>query len=665
MGFLLISLSILTISSVLIFLFSRSKKISAYIFLWSLVAACGLGLWSALSFLCQKAVGLPLTSVDLRIGTHLPLGEFYIGIDALSAFFLFLLFILSLAAGIYGYGYLRDYDGKRNVGVHFALYNLLIIVMVFVMVAKNAILFLAAWELMTIVSYFLITFYNESEKVRKAGFIYLIATHMGVFCLGLMFLIMGAHAGSMNFDRMMATQYSGELAGFLFVLAFIGFGIKAGFIPFHIWLPRAHPAAPAYISALLSGVVIKIGIYGLMRMIVIVKDFPLWCGVTLLIMAAISGVGGVLYALGQHEIKKLLAYHSIENIGIIALGLGIGMIGHAYHQETVAFIGYTAALLHTFNHAVFKGLLFLSAGSVIHSTHTGDMEQMGGLFKRLPWTGHLFLIGSLSICGLPLFNGFISEWMVFRGLLEGAFHLDIFGIIFSTLGIAALSLIGGLAALCFAKAFGVIFLGVSRNNEEHHYTEGDFIIRGPMVLLAAICLWAGLFPAGMVYYAFQAAQAITGMQMPFVIKANILNPLLLASKVFLFGGAIFAVMAFMRRILTLGVPLNFTETWLCGYSKVTPRMQYTASSFARPILNIFRSILFFKVEATRPKGYFPTEAKLSSNVKDASQDLFFRPLFYAIKRFSRKLKWIQSGHTQIYILYILFLLVILLIWKLH
>ena len=207
MVFLLISLSILIISSLLILLFSRSRKISAYLFLWSLVAACGFGLWSALSVLCQKAASLPSTSMDFRVPGHLPLGEFYIGIDALSAFFLLLLFILSLAAGIYGYGYLRDYDGKRNVGVHFALYHLLMIVIVLVLVAKNAVLFLAAWELMTVISYFLITFYNESEQVRKAGFIYLIATHLGVFCLVLMFLIMGAHAGSMNFDQMTAIQF--------------------------------------------------------------------------------------------------------------------------------------------------------------------------------------------------------------------------------------------------------------------------------------------------------------------------------------------------------------------------------------------------------------------------------------------------------------------------
>jgi formate hydrogenlyase subunit 3/multisubunit Na+/H+ antiporter MnhD subunit len=603
--------------------------------------------------------------MDFRVLGAVPFGEFYIGIDSLSAFFLLLFFILSLAVGIYGYGYLRDYAGKRNVAAHLALYLLLMTFIILVLVAKNAVLFLAAWEIVTVVSYFLITFYNESEQVRKAGYIYLIATHLGVFCLLIMFLIMGAQAGSMNFDQMSAVQYPLGLASVLFILAFFGFGVKAGFMPLHIWLPRAHPAAPAHISALLSGVVIKLGIYGLMRVIAIIKDFPLWCGVMLLIMAAISGVGGVLYALGQHEIKKLLAYHSIENIGIIALGLGIGMIGHAYHQETVSFIGYTAALLHTFNHAVFKGLLFLSAGSVIQSTHTGDMEQMGGLFKWLPWAGHLFLIGSLSICGFPLFNGFISEWLVFRSLLEGIFHLDIFGIIFSSMAIGALSLIGGLAALCFAKAFGVIFLGRSRSGEEHHYKEGDLIMHGPMVLLAAICLWVGTFPATMVNYAFQGTQAVTGSPIPAVLKSAIIGPLLMAMKVLMYGGIIFVALALLRKILTMGYPIKLAETWSCGYGKLSGRVQYTASSFAKPILKIFRSILFFKVEAVSPKGYFPSGTKLVSCVKDASEYFFFRPFYYLIKRFSRKLKWIQSGHTQIYILYILFLLVILLIWKLQ
>ena len=281
----------------------------------------------------------------------------------------------------------------------------------------------------------------------------------GYFVLWLMFFLMARHAGSMNFDQMMLAPFPPALAGGLFILGIIGFGVKAGFIPLHIWLPHAHPVAPSHVSAVLSAVMIKVGIYGLMRIIVIIKVFPEWCAILLFLIGMISGVGGVLYALGQHEIKKLLAYHSIENIGIITLGLAIGLWGQIVHNDMVALIGYAGALLHVFNHAIFKGLLFLSAGSVIRATHTGEIDHMGGLLKNLPWTGHLFLIGSLSICGLPLFNGFISEWLVFRALFEGMFHFKMNALIFSSLGIIALALMGGLAAACFAKAFGTIFLG--------------------------------------------------------------------------------------------------------------------------------------------------------------------------------------------------------------
>ncbi len=656
---LLCSLYILVASLLAMLVLARFRKVGEYLFLWSIVTACGLGILSAVSVLCNR-----VESLSFRAPWHIPFGEFYIGIDFLSAFFLLLFFVLSLSAGIYGYGYLRDYKGKRSIPIHLAFFHLLIIAIMLVLVAKNAILFLVAWELMTLSAYFLITFYDEKESVRRAGYIYFIATHTGVFCLFIMFLLMGAHAGSMNFDQMAAVQFPLGLASLLFILALIGFGVKAGFIPFHIWLPHAHPAAPSYISALLSGVVIKIGIYGLMRMLAIIKDFPSWCGILLLMIGVISGVGGVLYALGQHEIKKLLAYHSIENIGIITLGLGMGMLGHVYHQDTVSFIGYTAALLHVFNHAIFKGLLFLSAGSVIRTTHTGEIDHMGGLLKVLPYSGYLFLIGSLSICGLPLFNGFISEWLVYQSLLGGVFHLNIYGIIFSSIAIVGLALIGGLAALCFAKAFGAIFLGVNRTHQDHPYTEGDWMLRAPMILLAAICVWVGLFPVAMVSFAFLGAQATTGLLIPSVMQETVINPLLMVTKVLSIGVLIFAILSFLRKMLLSAYPALKTETWGCGFAASSPRVQYTASSFAKPILKIFRTILVDRINTTFLKKYFPAKESLSSSVVDASEDLLFRPIFYSIKKSSRRLKWIQSGHTQKYLLYIFFFLLFLLMWKL-
>ncbi|MDE2010505.1 MAG: hypothetical protein KGJ09_10600 [Candidatus Omnitrophica bacterium] len=660
MTLLLSSLFVCAASIFLMLALARFKKLSSYVFLGSLIASCLLGFFCAAGVLTHQ-----ITDLAFRWRGTIPFEEFYIAIDPLSAFFLLLLFILSLAAGIYGFGYLRDYKGARNVAVHFSLYQLLILVIALVLTARNAVLFLVAWELMTVVSYFLVTFYNEKEEVRQAGYLYLIATHTGTFCLILMFFLMGVHAGSMNFDQMALSAYPLGFAGLLFVLAVLGFGVKAGFIPLHIWLPQAHPAAPTHISALLSGVLIKIGIYGLIRLMTIVGNFPLWCGILLLAIGIISGVLGVLYALGQHEIKKLLAYHSIENIGIITLGLGIGLIGHIYHQETVSFIGYAAALLHTFNHAVFKGLLFLSAGSVIKATHTGEMDHMGGLLKVLPWTGHLFLVGSLSICGLPLFNGFISEWLTFRAFLEGVFHFDLYGIMLACIAIAALALIGGLAALCFAKAFGAVFLGTNRSSHPADYKEGDLVLQAPQLLLAAICLWGGVFPAVMLSYAFEGARPMTRLTAPEFLQEAVLNPAFMVTKVLGLAVVFFLVLWLVRKISLCSCTIDRKETWGCGYARVSSRMQYTASSFARPVLRIFRLPVSFKVESRISRGYFPTGACLSSSVKDASEIFIFRPVFYFIKKLSRALKWIQSGFTPYYILYILFLLVVLLIWKLH
>ncbi|PIW65419.1 MAG: hydrogenase, partial [Candidatus Omnitrophica bacterium CG12_big_fil_rev_8_21_14_0_65_45_16] len=408
MRLFLLSLEILAFSAVLVLFLDRFRKLCHFVFVASLVAACSLNFFVSFPFLRGGETSI------FRIPWSVPFGEFTIGLDPLSAFFLMTIGCVALASGIYGCGYLQEHHEKKNLGVHYFFYLLLITLLLVVVTARNAVLFLTAWELMTIIGYFLVTFYDEKKSVREAGYLYLIVTHCGTFCLLVMFALMGQAASSMDFDQMALAHYAPGLTGLLFILGLVGFGAKAGFFPIHIWLPHAHPAAPSHVSALFSGFVIKTGIYGLLRLIFIIKDLPAWSGPVVLAIGGVSGVFGVLYALGQHEIKKLLAYHSIENIGIIALGIGIGLLGNASGHESIALIGYAGGLLHVLNHAVFKSLLFLSAGSVIRSTGTGEIDAMGGLLKFLPFTGHLFLIGSLSICGLPLFNGFISEWLVYR-----------------------------------------------------------------------------------------------------------------------------------------------------------------------------------------------------------------------------------------------------------
>ncbi|MBF0511618.1 MAG: hydrogenase [Candidatus Omnitrophica bacterium] len=656
MNFLFCSLTVLVMSILLICLSVRFKNICNALFLGSLIVASVLGLMAVFHVLISPVVE------DLYLNIRMPLGEFYIGMDALSAFFLSAIIILFLISGIYGYGYLKTTEAK-NLGFHYALYQFAFMAMMLVVVARNGILFLMAWEMVTLSSYFLITLHDERPEVTRAGHLFLLATHIAGFCLWLMFLIMASHSGSMNFDQMAACPFTPFLAGIIFILGLIGFGVKAGFIPLHIWLPHAHPAAPSHVSAVLSAVMIKIGIYGLMRVFCLVRDFPHWCAILLLLIGMISGVCGVLYALGQHEIKKLLAYHSIENIGIITLGLGIGLWGQIEHNSVIALIGYAGALLHVFNHAVFKGLLFLSAGSLIRSTHIGEIDRLGGLLKYLPWTGHLFLIGSLSICGLPLFNGFISEWLIFRGLFEGMFHLPMTGIILSSMGVIALVLMGGLAAACFAKAFGVMFLGNSRSIDNSLIKESPMSMCLPMAVLGVICVWIGFFPRSMVMFAFHAASVICSRPIPPEMGNVILSPLLMVIMILWVVVIITAILVFLKKKAMKVLPIQEGPTWGCGYSYMTGRMQYTASSFAESLLRVFRPVLGFKVSGVKPEGYFPKEAEVSSHVVEASEVFLFRPVFEFIKFLSGKLKRIQCGYTQLYLLYIFVFLLALLIWK--
>lgn len=656
MNLLVDSLAVLSVSAFLMVLTSRSRKICEGIFLASLVTGCVLGLSAAIRALISRS------STVYQFNFRMPFGEAVIGLDPLSAFFLLTIFVSFLSAGIYACGYLKN-SGKKNLGAHYAFFHLALVSLILVATAKNAVLFLIAWEMMTISSYFLITLNDEKKDVRSSGYLYLIATHSGTFCLWVMFLLMERHTGSMNFDQMALTAFPLPLAGILFLLAVAGFGVKAGFIPLHIWLPHAHPAAPSHISAVLSGVMIKMGIYGLLRILSVIRDFPEWCAGVLLLIGMVSGVGGVLYALGQHEIKKLLAYHSIENIGIITLGMGMGLWGQVVHNEFAAFIGYAGALLHVFNHAVFKGLLFLSAGSVIRSTHTGEIDRLGGLLKYLPWTGHLFLIGSLSICGLPLFNGFISEWLVFRSLFEGVFHLKMHALVFSGAGIISLALIGGLAAACFAKAFGAIFLGNSRQLDTGSVKENSPLMYIPMAVLGGICLWVGLFPTTMVSFALGAASVVSSIPASPGTEEAIIAPLWTALLVLSIVIMVMAILALLKRAAMRSLPAERAPTWGCGYALPTSWMQYTASSFAEPILRIFRNVLGYDVKGGKPKGYFPKEEAVSSHVVEASEDLAFQPLYQFIQFVSTKLKIIQYGYTQLYLLYIFVFLLFLLVWK--
>ena len=405
---------------------------------------------------------------------------------------------MSLASSIYALGYLTEFYGRVSIALLGSLFNGFLLSMTLVVLADNGFFFLIVWELMSLFSYFLVVTEHEKADVRYAGLFYLIMTHVGTAFIMLTFLIFFQAGGSFSFEafRHPEQPLPEGMRTLAFLLALIGFGTKAGIVPLHVWLPYAHPAAPSHISALMSGVMIKTAIYGLIRLYFdfFGGHFPWWWGFVVLLIGAVSALLGVMYALMEHDLKSLLAYHSVENIGIILLGIGAGMIFQTYGLAEFAALGLLAGLYHTINHAVFKALLFFGAGSLLYATHTRNMEEYGGLLRRMPWTGACFLIGAVSIAALPPTNGFVSEWLVFQSLFLSFQLPSIFLKLILPLAAAMLALTGVLALACFAKAFGISFLALPRSTHARHATEVPVPMRGAMALLAFACILLGVAP---------------------------------------------------------------------------------------------------------------------------------------------------------------------------
>ena len=503
MFLMLLAVSILVLSGVLSLVLGRQARRATVTGVGGAVLGGLIGLVPTVSVLWTGRVE------TWRGAWQVPLGSFSVQLDALSAFFLLPILGLATVAALYGGEYLMAYRSRKNLGAAWFFFNLLVASMVMVALAQNGVLFLLAWEIMSLASFFLVTFENEQETVRQAGWTYLVATHLGTVFLLVLFLLLGRQAGSLDFDRFLAASGSiAPMAGVAFSLALIGFGTKAGFMPLHVWLPEAHPAAPSHVSALMSGVMIKTGIYGLLRTLTFLGPPASWWGWVLIGIGLVSGLGGVLFALAQHDLKRLLAYHSVENIGIIALGLGVGVLGLALHQPALAVLGLAGGLLHVLNHALFKGLLFLGAGAVIHATGTRDIEHLGGLIRRMPWTAAMFFIGSVAICGLPPLNGFVSEFLIYVGAFTG---LGLSGVsVWGTATIAGLAMIGGLAAACFTKAFGIVFLGEPRS-ELAHVHEAGWAMLAPMAVLAIGCVAVGFLAPQVVAAMKPVIGSVTGL----------------------------------------------------------------------------------------------------------------------------------------------------------
>ncbi len=553
MTWLLLALAILLVGAMAVLLLSRTSRNFSWLGASSVVTAAVLGCIPAVCVL----TGGPID--QLRFPWLVPYGEFFIELDPLSAWFLIPTLFISALSAIYGVGYLRSWQSKRSLGPVWFFYNLLVLGMVLVLLARNAVLFLVAWEVMAVASFFLVTFEHERESVREAGWIYFVATHLGTSFLLAFFLLLARESGSMDFD-VWAEQgiHVQGLASVLFLLAIIGFGTKAGFMPLHVWLPEAHPAAPSHVSGLKSGVMIKTGIYGLIRAFTFLGTPPLWWGWGLIAIGLSSGVLGVLFALAQHDLKRLLAYSSIENIGVIVLGLGVGLLGVSTNSPMLMVLGFGGALLHVLNHALFKGLMFLGAGAVVHGTGTQGIEHLGGLLKRMPWTATTFLVGAVAISGLPPLNGFVSEFLIFFGAFKGGMATGGQTAVPLLSVIAGLALIGGLAVACFTKAFGIVFLGEARSEHVAHAHEADWAMRLPMLMLAAACVGIGLFAPVIVGCLQNVLENVTA-QHPDIVGLNLasaaisLKFVVIGAFAFLVGTA---ALILLRRGLLANRPLE-------------------------------------------------------------------------------------------------------------
>lgn len=623
-----------------------------------------------LSGLLALAAGFGTLTIDTLSTDQLPFGlpwlHWQVRLDALSGFFLLPLGLVNIAIAFYGPGYVREFShGGDPLAVLGSFTSLFIAGMTMVVLADDAFMFMVAWELMSVSSYFLVSFQHDQASNRRAAFLYLLMAHIGGLCILLGYGVLSGFGNGFEFDAMRSTSGMPPIwSSIAFALAFIGFGMKAGLVPLHAWLPEAHPAAPSHISALMSGVMLKVAVYGFIRFTFDLLGALQWSwGVVVLIVGSISAVMGALYALQQNDLKRLLAYSSVENIGIIFIGLGLALVFLSTGHQLLGVIALVAALYHSLNHALFKSLLFLGAGAVLHASHQRDMEQMGGLMRRMPWTGLFFLLGCISISGLPPFNGFVSEWLTFQAALQ-AWHLDS-GVLRSVLPIAAamLALTAALAAAGFVKAFGVAFLGQARSRQARRAREVTFGMRAGQAWLALLCLLLGVLPTPLIDIINAVPQQLlgTGLDQATANGWLWLTPVTQATASYSPPLVIVALLvvglstALVVRRLARN-EIRRADPWDCGFSPPDARMQYTGTAFAQPFLRVFRPL--FRVDEAHEQGEDIDRYRIQ--IIDRSWALLYQPVANLIQKAARRVTWIQSGSIRAYLGWSLVTLLLLL-----
>lgn len=621
----------------------RSRRFATAIAMLGGVAGCVVGAIGAFGVL----VGGP--GPELAMAWVEPIGTLVVGVDALSAFFLVPLFVLGGVTSIYGRAYFLGEEGERSLAAPSLFFNVLIAGMALVVIARTAVLFLIAWEVMTLSSYLLVTFDHESASVRRAGWVYLIAGHIGVASLFALFLLLGRGAGSLEFGALRAASSTAPVA-ITFALAALGFGIKAGFVPVHVWLPEAHAAAPSHVSAMMSGVMIKVGLYGFLRALTFIAPAG-WWGPALVVLGLVGALLGIALAAYQRDLKRVLAYSSIENMGIILLGLGIGFWGAARGDVKVAALGFAGGFLHVWNHALMKGLLFLSAGSVLHGAGTRDLERLGGLMKRMRWTGAVMVIGAVAIAGLPPLAGFTGEWLIYLGLIERGVAPGGGGL-GALLAVGALALVGAIALLCFVRLVGVALLGTARDTGAAHAHESSPWMTWPMGALAAAVVVVPFIPGRLLTLQAPAIEQLAGVE----VAARALDQTAALQPIVLCNAAVWIALAILALVLVavVGKRAAAEQTWGCGYIAPSSRMQYGAGGFSQFLTSkLVPASLRERDSIVRPDGIFPKAGRFSSDKADPITRGVYEPFFSRSADRFASLRWMQQGMLHVYLLYVL------------
>jgi len=614
-------------------------------------ATLSLGLWCLVTGVRPelRAPFLALSGLSIRV-------------DALSAFFLVVIGIVGIAVGLYGFSYSASYEGRYSLRLLGSTLNLLLASLAVQVVADDALTFLVTWEVVSLAAYILVLTEHDQVGVVRAANWYIAITHAGFAALVAAFLLLTAGDATLSFEGIRSATLSPGVRNAVFALALFGFGAKAGIVPLHVWLPMAHPVAPSHVSALMSGVVIKMGVYGLLRVALdLLGGGPAWWGGIILGLGAISALFGVLYALMEHDLKRLLAYHSVENVGIILIGVGAGLMFHSYGLQALAVLALVAGLYHTLNHACFKGLLFLGAGSVLHATHTRNMEELGGLIRRMPRTALFFLVGAVAIAALPPLNGFASEWLLFQALLGGSVVPQPEVAVVMPIAVAMLALTSGLAVACFAKAFGITFLALPRSAKAENAREAPRSMQISMAALALACVVLGLGAFLMVPVlgrvlaglgGLPAASVRFSLDMPFGVSGFVgeMSPPVVAAGLVLLSGIAWTLLRlFADRRLRLG------ETWGCGRIGQTPRMEYTATAYAEPLRRVFAELYRptedLSIDFHPESKYFVQSIEYRTEVQPWFERLLYAPLVSFMQAASRRVRRLQAGSLHLYLAY--------------